>query len=115
MVVSLGLGGAGKTSLMEALIHKTYQNDDKPPPSVTDGITICDWNVPLENMKPAEDGGEESSTTGGEKQGKKKRQPEEERRGERLTFSVFDFAGQTVYYNTHQFFLTARAVYILVW
>jgi GTPase SAR1 family protein len=47
-----GLGGAGKTSLMEALIHKVYQNDDKPPPNVTDGITICDWNL---KISPAED------------------------------------------------------------
>lgn len=28
---------------------------------------------------------------------------------------MFDFAGQTVYYNTHQFFLTNRSVYLLVW
>ncbi|KAK2167471.1 hypothetical protein LSH36_27g04002 [Paralvinella palmiformis] len=32
-----------------------------------------------------------------------------------LTYSVWDFAGQTVYYNTHQFFMSQRAVYILVW
>ncbi len=28
---------------------------------------------------------------------------------------MFDFAGQTVYYNTHQFFLTNRSIYLLVW
>lgn len=28
---------------------------------------------------------------------------------------MFDFAGQTVYYNTHQFFLTNRSIYVLVW
>ena len=27
----------------------------------------------------------------------------------------WDFAGQSVYYNSHQFFLSPRAVYILVW
>jgi GTPase SAR1 family protein len=32
-----------------------------------------------------------------------------------LTFSMWDFAGQSVYYNTHQFFLTSRAVYLIVW
>ncbi|CAG5127749.1 unnamed protein product, partial [Candidula unifasciata] len=32
-----------------------------------------------------------------------------------LHFSVWDFAGQTVYYNTHQFFLSNRAVYLLLW
>ena len=28
---------------------------------------------------------------------------------------MWDFAGQSVYYNTHQFFLSSRAIYILVW
>ena len=33
----------------------------------------------------------------------------------KMTYSMWDFAGQSVYYNTHQFFLTSRAVYFLVW
>ena len=33
----------------------------------------------------------------------------------KLVYSMWDFAGQSVYYNTHQFFLTSRAVYLLVW
>ncbi|KAK3098103.1 hypothetical protein FSP39_016142 [Pinctada imbricata] len=32
-----------------------------------------------------------------------------------IMYSVWDFAGQTVYYNTHQFFLSKRAVYLLLW
>ncbi|ELU06933.1 hypothetical protein CAPTEDRAFT_226169 [Capitella teleta] len=32
-----------------------------------------------------------------------------------VTFSIWDFAGQVVYYNTHQFFLSNRAVYLLLW
>ncbi len=32
-----------------------------------------------------------------------------------LSYSVWDFAGQSVYYNSHQFFLCSRAIYILVW
>ena len=32
-----------------------------------------------------------------------------------LNFSVWDFAGQQVYYNTHQFFLTNRSIYLLLW
>ncbi|KAJ8304991.1 hypothetical protein KUTeg_018574 [Tegillarca granosa] len=34
---------------------------------------------------------------------------------ESISYSVWDFAGQTVYYNTHQFFLSNRAVYFLLW
>ena len=31
----------------------------------------------------------------------------------KLEFSCWDFAGQTVYYNTHQLFLSSRAVFIV--
>jgi GTPase SAR1 family protein len=31
-----------------------------------------------------------------------------------LTFSTWDFAGQDVYYNTHQFFLSQRSLYMVV-
>jgi GTPase SAR1 family protein len=37
------------------------------------------------------------------------------RKNDAVTYSVWDFAGQTVYYNTHQFFLSNRAVYLLLW
>lgn len=80
----LGLGGAGKTSLVEAMTNNLFQNGNRPPPNLTDGISILDWKVDI-----AQD--------------------------QNLTFSVFDFAGQVVYYNTHQFFLTNRSVYLLVW
>ena len=33
----------------------------------------------------------------------------------KVTLSVWDFAGQEIYYTTHQFFLSDRAVYLLVW
>ncbi|WAR28668.1 PATS1-like protein [Mya arenaria] len=35
---------------------------------------------------------------------------------ETITYNMWDFAGQTVYYNTHQFFLSPnRAIYLLLW
>lgn len=75
----VGLGQAGKTTLLEVL--KGYQNK---PTQVTDGINIDDWQIDLED-------------------------------GTTLTYSMWDFAGQSVYYNTHQFFLSSRGVYLLVW
>jgi GTPase SAR1 family protein len=30
-------------------------------------------------------------------------------------FNLWDFAGQEIYYTTHQIFLSERAVYVLVW
>ena len=71
----IGLGGAGKTSLLNTLMKKTEETE------VTDGISIKTWYIPDKD----------------------------------LTFSAWDFAGQSVYYNTHQFFLTNRSIYLLLW
>ncbi|CAH1232773.1 MFHAS1 [Branchiostoma lanceolatum] len=79
----VGLGGAGKTSLMRALMSGNYVTPATVGEAITDGIDIKTWEI---------------------KQG-----------GSKLSFSVWDFAGQTVYYNTHQFFLSNRAVYMLIW
>jgi GTPase SAR1 family protein len=68
-----GLGGAGKTSLMQAILNKTYQNGVQKPPDLTDGITIMDWTVKLD----AETSKESDSKS----------------LNDQLTFSVFDFAG----------------------
>jgi GTPase SAR1 family protein len=35
--------------------------------------------------------------------------------GPEITYNTWDFAGQTVYYNTHQFFMSRRAIYLLLW
>lgn len=43
----MGLGEAGKTSLVNAL--KNEYNDDYDAPSVTDGIDIKDWNINLDD------------------------------------------------------------------
>jgi small GTP-binding protein len=52
----------------------------------TEGIDILSWNV---------------------------KAPTEE--GEDIRLNVWDFGGQEIYHATHQFFLTRRSVYILVW
>lgn len=64
----VGLGGAGKTSLVRAFL----ESHSDTPPVVTDGIDIVKWRVPL---------GEDNDV---------------------LEYSVWDFAGQSVYYHTHQ-------------
>ncbi|ELT89642.1 hypothetical protein CAPTEDRAFT_187033 [Capitella teleta] len=79
----VGLGGAGKTSLMRALMSADYKAPQVQGEGITDGIDITNWSVKKEDVS--------------------------------LVFSVWDFAGQTIYYNTHQFFLSSRAVYMLVW
>ncbi|XP_021360647.1 uncharacterized protein LOC110455055 [Mizuhopecten yessoensis] len=80
----VGLGGAGKTSLVKALMSSMHEGSNLTgADSITDGIDICTWDVDY--------------------------------KGDTVSYSVWDFAGQTVYYNTHQFFLSDRAVYLLLW
>ena len=86
-VMIVGQGNVGKTSLVRSL----HAKKGKPPKSrkvrnvATDGIDISQFK-----MKSP---GEESS----------------------LEVCLWDFAGQEVYYNTHQFFLSSRAVYLVVY
>ena len=62
-----------------------------PPQTIsTDGIDIERWTVKV----PSES----------------KRFP-----GETIQFTAWDFAGQQIYYSTHQFFLTRRSIFLLVW
>lgn len=75
----VGLGGAGKTSLIRKLTSSENDKQENIQPDVTDGIDIQIW-----------------------KSGS-------------IEYSIWDFAGQEVYYNTHQFFLTNRSVYLLLW
>ncbi|XP_033749950.1 uncharacterized protein LOC117334433 [Pecten maximus] len=79
----VGLGGAGKTSLVKSLMSKNKKSTLTGADSITDGIDICTWDVKHNN--------------------------------DTISYSVWDFAGQTIYYNTHQFFLSDRAVYLLLW
>jgi internalin A len=37
------------------------------------------------------------------------------RPGESITLNVWDFGGQQIYHTTHQFFMTKRSLYLLVW
>ncbi|XP_013414940.1 uncharacterized protein LOC106176900 [Lingula anatina] len=80
----VGLGGAGKTSLMRSLMSNDFKSSQIEGEAITDGIDINMWTVKHGDQEP-------------------------------ITYSVWDFAGQTLYYNTHQFFLSKRAIYVLVW
>ncbi|XP_055958804.1 probable serine/threonine-protein kinase pats1 [Patella vulgata] len=80
----VGLGGAGKTSLLKAIMSVNNKTVGTKGEQITDGIDIQPWTI--KNKDNIE-----------------------------VTYSTWDFAGQTLYYNTHQFFLSKRAIYVLVW
>ncbi|XP_048259206.1 uncharacterized protein LOC124134238 [Haliotis rufescens] len=82
-LMMVGLGGAGKTSLVKALLSGSHKTKLSVGEDITDGIDICPWTVTTDEGQ--------------------------------VTYSVWDFAGQTVYYNTHQFFLSDRSIYMLLW
>lgn len=79
------------SSLAKALTYEGHQYYQDNGEMITDGINISEWVVPIDGS----DGGESC-----------------EESSDVLHFSVWDFAGQTVYYNTHQVRLDAIIVVI---
>lgn len=86
-IMIVGQENVGKTTLSSHLRKKQEISTTS-----TDGIVIEPWPVFSINI---------------EEEGKTKKQPVE--------LTVWDFAGQEIYYATHQFFMSKRSIYILVW
>eukprot|EP01113_Clastostelium_recurvatum_P008933 TRINITY_DN1425_c0_g1_i2.p1 TRINITY_DN1425_c0_g1~~TRINITY_DN1425_c0_g1_i2.p1 ORF type:complete len:3048 (-),score=746.58 TRINITY_DN1425_c0_g1_i2:25-9168(-) len=85
----VGRENVGKTSLLNCLRSKSAKFADNCNTISTDGIDLGTWMLPIVE----------------EKSGKK----------QTVAVSVWDCAGQEVYYTTHQFFLSDQTIYILVW
>jgi GTPase SAR1 family protein len=66
-------------------------------PLSTDGIDINSWEIPFSDVEPEL----------GEKYMK------DNWSNKPISFSVWDFAGQEVYYSTHQFYLSRRSMYLV--
>ncbi|MCP4344129.1 MAG: TIR domain-containing protein, partial [Desulfobacterales bacterium] len=81
----VGRGEVGKTCLMKKLMDPEYQVNLNE--QSTDGVDIQKWHI----TQPFED--------------------------QTIDFCVnfWDFGGQEIYHATHQFFLTKRSFYMLVW
>ncbi|XP_077977782.1 leucine-rich repeat serine/threonine-protein kinase 1-like [Glandiceps talaboti] len=105
----VGVQGIGKTTLLNQLRREgtgSYQSrsaegwarrqgnrniDQKTRGGTyisTVGVDVCDWTYP--------------------------KNPARSRHGQ-VTFSTWDFGGQKEYYATHQYFLSKRSVYLLLW
>jgi Leucine-rich repeat (LRR) protein len=106
----VGLQGIGKTSLLEQLRQEGYGTYRKKPPEhwakrmgnknvnlktpkgvtlSTVGVDVCDWTY-------------EKKVKGSPSFGP-------------VTFRTWDFGGQKEYYSTHQYFLSRRSLYLVVW
>ena len=118
-VMVVGQENVGKTSLLRCLtdyvgnsrkIGNTSAGIDKNLSSATgltsmstDGIDIgqLDFKILFRNNEQQQQQGSLSKST--------------KNRKTKVDLSVWDFAGQEIYYTTHQFFLSDRALYIVVW
>ena len=78
----VGEGGAGKTSLIKALLGAQHD----PAEATTHGIRVSDLNIRHPVLADVE-----------------------------MKLSAWDFGGQEIYHATHQFFLTNRSLFLLLW
>ncbi len=87
-LIVVGEGGTGKSTLIRAL-----QDHPFLPTEITHGIEITQLvlSILIEN----EQNGSQQAAD--------------------LTLNAWDFGGQQIYHNAHQFFLSRRALYVLVW
>ncbi|HKS43173.1 MAG TPA: COR domain-containing protein [Blastocatellia bacterium] len=83
-VLVVGDGKVGKSSVVERIIHNTYN----PQKETTLGVEISD------EMKVV--------------------QSQVKSKGEPVKLNIWDFGGQEIQHSTHQFFLTTRSLYLLV-
>jgi GTPase SAR1 family protein len=111
-LILVGFGGVGKTTLVNRLVlDRTFNKDE----SKTDGIQISDWWMSQAGRQRA------ASTAGGKQatglKGLLKRLSKAQAVSadpDSICIHVWDFGGQEIMHATHQFFLTTRALYLLV-
>jgi hypothetical protein len=84
-VVVVGEGRVGKTSLLRALRGETHN----PNEDSTHGLTVSTLDMPHPHPPTGED--------------------------VTMRLSTWDFGGQEIYHATHQFFLTDRSLFLLLW
>ncbi|KAH3743129.1 serine/threonineprotein kinase [Pelomyxa schiedti] len=81
----VGRENVGKTVLFQCLVKKFKKHTENMRTISTDGIQIYDWEFTAPTSP------------------------------QKIRVSIWDFAGQIIHTSTHQFFLSDRAIYILVW
>ncbi|MER7664866.1 COR domain-containing protein [Streptomyces sp. NPDC096193] len=84
-IVVVGEGRVGKTSLLRALRGEPHNRHE----ASTHGLTVDGLNL----SHPNPPGGEDVT----------------------MRLSTWDFGGQEIYHATHQFFLTDRSLFLLLW
>ena len=105
----VGQGEVGKTSLIKKLIDPEYELLSEGE-ATTKGIKIDEWNIPVTRAEkdwPISAYSEYDETYYDDE--------DTEDTKALAKINIWDFGGQEVYYNIHQFFLTDQTLYLLVW
>jgi internalin A len=111
-LILVGFGGVGKTTLVNRFVLGRPFNKDE---AKTDGIQISDWRMSQVGGKwtPSNEGGKRATALKGLlKRSRKAQAPQAD--PDSICMHVWDFGGQEIMHATHQFFLTTRALYLLV-
>ncbi len=87
-LIIVGEGRVGKTCISNALINDNYCLENE---SSTEGINIQPWIVKHDKVRMMNSQIQRD-----------------------LQINIWDFGGQEIYHSTHQFFLTKRAIYLIV-
>ncbi|GAM26449.1 hypothetical protein SAMD00019534_096240 [Acytostelium subglobosum LB1] len=107
----VGQENVGKTTLLKVLRNKKAAKEISSQMNVsTDGITVDQWRLNKSmNIKEKMLSMVKTSASKGDGAGNDDAPPEA------ITLTTLDFAGQEIYYSTHQFFLSERSIYLLLW
>ena len=111
-LILVGFGGVGKTTLVNRMVLGRPFNKDE---AKTDGIQISDWRIPQVDGKwvPSPEGNKQQTGRWRRLGRTRKAELSPPTPGD-LCLHVWDFGGQEIMHATHQFFLTTRALYLLV-
>jgi len=93
----VGQGSVGKTSLIEQILHGTFDEHQRK----TEGIAIKAWAI------------DDGRQTTGVKPSSVVHGPSSNNPSS-IKLNIWDFGGQEIMHATHQFFLTRRSLYLLV-
>ena len=109
-VMVVGQENVGKTTLIRCL--KAYNRNKKLNKSSQAHLDKSLKSTGLESLSTD---GIDVGCISYTKKNASKNNINDDNREDTVELNIWDFAGQEIYYTTHQFFLSERSVYIIVW
>lgn len=109
-LVLVGQGDVGKTTLVHRLIDEKFVETE-----TTHGIIIRQWELPTPPPTPPRQQEGEQKVSHSQ-QGEESLLPPVDGGIEGgIKLNIWDFGGQEIMHATHQFFMTKRTLYLVIW